>query len=68
VLADRGIAEAVRALAMDSPLRITVTNELPGRPPAPVESAAYFTVSELVANVATMELPCELSSPKISSF
>jgi signal transduction histidine kinase len=52
VLADRGIGEAVRALAMDSPLRIRVTNELPGRPPAPVESAAYFAVSELVANVA----------------
>ena len=133
VLADRGIAEAVRALAMDSPLKIRVTNELPGRPPAPVESAAYFAVSELVANtskhagahqawidlwyergmlridvgddgrggadpacgtglrgierrlsafdgilalcsppggptVATLELPCELSSPKTSSF
>jgi signal transduction histidine kinase len=52
VLADRGIGEAVRALAMDSPLRIRVTSELPGRPPAPVESAAYFAVSELVANVA----------------
>ena len=24
---------------------------LPGRPPAPVESAVYFTVSELLANV-----------------
>jgi len=133
VLADRGIGEAVRALAMDSPLQIRVTNELPGRPPAPVESAAYFAVSELLANVskhagaqqvwidmryergllridvgddgrggadpgrgtglrgierrlsafdgilalssppggptvATMELPCELSSPKTSSF
>jgi signal transduction histidine kinase len=133
VLADRGIGEAVRALAMDSPLKIQVTNELPGRPPAPVESAAYFAVSELLANVskhagahqawidmryergllrinvgddgrggadpargtglrgierrlsafdgilalssppggptvATMELPCELSSPKTSSF
>jgi signal transduction histidine kinase len=133
VLADRGIAEAVRALAMDSPLRIAVSGDLPGRPPAPVESAAYFAVSELVANVAkhagahkawidlryehgmlridvgddgrgganpsagtglrgierrlsafdgilalssppggptvaTMELPCELSSPKTSSF
>jgi len=133
VLADRGIAEAVRALAMDSPLKIQVTNELPGRPPAPVESAAYFAVSELVANtskharahyawvdmryergllridvgddgrggadpargtglrgierrlsafdgilalssppggptVATLELPCELSSPRTSSF
>jgi signal transduction histidine kinase len=52
VLADRGIAEAVRALAMDSALKIRVTNELPGRPPAPVESAAYFAVSELLANVS----------------
>src|SRR5215469_16326734 len=52
VLADRGIGEAVRALAMDSPMKIQVTNELPGRPPAPVESAAYFAVSELLANVS----------------
>jgi signal transduction histidine kinase len=52
VLADRGIGEAVRALAMDSPLKIRVTNELAGRPPAPVESAGYFAVSELLANVA----------------
>jgi signal transduction histidine kinase len=133
VLADRGIGDAVRALAMDSPLKVKITNELPGRPPAPVESAAYFAVSELLANVskhagahqvwidlryghgmlridvgddgrggadpslgtglrgierrlsafdgilavssppggptvATMELPCELSSPKTSSY
>ena len=133
VLADRGIGEAVRALANDSPLRIRVTNELAGRPPAPVESATYFAVCELLANVskhadarqvwidlryergllrvdvgddgqggadpsegsglrgierrlsafdgilaissppggptvATLELPCELSSPKTSSF
>jgi signal transduction histidine kinase len=52
VLADRGLADAVRALALDSPLQVRVTNELPARPPAPVESAAYFAVSELLANVA----------------
>ncbi len=52
VLADRGIGEAVRALAMDSRLKIQVTNEVPGRPTAPVESAAYFAVSELLANVS----------------
>jgi signal transduction histidine kinase len=52
VLADRGIGEAVRALAMDSALKVRVTNELPGRPPPPVESAAYFAVSELLANVS----------------
>ncbi len=52
VLADRGLAEAVRAVALDSPLRVRVAGTLPGRPPAPVESAAYFAVSELLANVA----------------
>jgi signal transduction histidine kinase len=52
VLADRGLAAAVRALALDSPLPVQVTGTLPGRPPAPVESAAYFAVSELLANVA----------------
>jgi signal transduction histidine kinase len=52
VLADRGLAAAVRAVALDSPLRVGVTGTLPGRPPAPVESAAYFAVSELLANVA----------------
>ena len=50
VLADRGLAEAVRALALD--LRVHFGSDLPGRPPAPVESAAYFAVSELLANVA----------------
>jgi signal transduction histidine kinase len=52
VLADRGLADAVRALALDAPARVTVTGALDGRPPAPVESAAYFAVSELLANVA----------------
>jgi signal transduction histidine kinase len=52
VLADRGLADAVRALALDSPVRARVTGSLDGRPPAPVESAAYFAVSELLANVA----------------
>jgi len=52
VLADRGLTDAVRALALDSPARARVTGSLDGRPPAPVESAAYFAVSELLANVA----------------
>jgi signal transduction histidine kinase len=51
VLADRGLADAVRALALDSPLRVQLASELPGRPPPPVESAVYFAVSELLANV-----------------
>ena len=52
VLADRGLADAIRARALDSPLRVTVTAELAGRPDLPVESAAYFAVSELLTNVA----------------
>ncbi|MEV7021909.1 histidine kinase [Kitasatospora sp. NPDC093558] len=51
VLADRGLTDAVQATALDLPLPVTFTGDLPGRPPAPVESAAYFAVSELLANV-----------------
>jgi signal transduction histidine kinase len=52
VLADRGLPDAIRALALDRPMRIHLASELAGRPPAPVESAAYFAVSELLANVS----------------
>jgi len=52
VLADRGLAAAVEALALDSPMRIHLASDLEGRLPAPVESAAYFAVSELLANVS----------------
>ncbi|MBP2704628.1 sensor domain-containing protein [Microbispora sp. RL4-1S] len=50
VLAERGLGDAVRALALDTPLRAHVTVELPGRLDTPLESAAYFAVSELLAN------------------
>jgi signal transduction histidine kinase len=52
VLADRGLGDAVAALTLDTPLRIHLASDLYGRPPAPVESAAYFAVSELLANVS----------------
>jgi signal transduction histidine kinase len=52
VLADRGLADAIQALALDSPMRIHLASDLRGRPPAPIESAAYFAVSELLANVS----------------
>lgn len=51
VLADRGLVDALRALALDSVPRVEVTADPIGRPPPPVESAAYFAVSELLANV-----------------
>jgi signal transduction histidine kinase len=52
VLADRGLTDAVRALALEAPLPVSVHSDFNSRLPAPVESAAYFTVSELLANVA----------------
>jgi signal transduction histidine kinase len=52
VLADRGLGDAVRAIALDSPLATQVSVELPGRLEPAVESAAYFAVCELLANAA----------------
>src|SRR5207245_10026668 len=50
VLADRGLADAVRALALDTPLRTEVSVELDGRPDQPIETACYFAVPEALAN------------------
>ncbi|GAA2912763.1 sensor domain-containing protein [Streptomyces thioluteus] len=50
VLAERGLGDAVRALALRMPLPVEVTVDLPGRAPEPVESAAYFAVSEVLTN------------------
>ena len=51
VLADRGLEGAVRALALANPLPTEVEVDIPGRLPAPVESAAYFAVAETLGNV-----------------
>ncbi|MFE0047318.1 sensor histidine kinase [Streptomyces albireticuli] len=52
VLAERGLGDAVRALALRMPLPVEVDVELAGRAEAPVESAAYFAVSEVLTNAA----------------
>ena len=51
VLAERGLDGAIRALALALPLPVEVEIDLPGRPLAPVESAAYFAVAESLTNV-----------------
>jgi signal transduction histidine kinase len=51
VLADRGLVGAVEALALDMSIPVEVRGSLAGRPPEPVESAAYFAVAECLANV-----------------
>ena len=52
VLAERGLGDAVRALALRLPTDTEVEVDLPGRLEAPVESAAYFAVSEVLTNTA----------------
>ncbi|WP_405391267.1 histidine kinase [Streptomyces sp. NBC_01102] len=51
VLAERGLGDAVRALALRLPVESEVGVELTGRAEASVESAAYFAVSETLTNV-----------------
>ncbi|MFI6640159.1 histidine kinase [Streptomyces sp. NPDC050504] len=52
VLAERGLGDAVRALALRMAVQPEVSVDLPGRADAPVESAAYFAVSEALTNAA----------------
>jgi signal transduction histidine kinase len=50
VLAERGLGDAARALALRTPLPVETDIDLPGRPEAAVETAAYFALSEMLTN------------------
>ncbi|MFC8447519.1 sensor histidine kinase [Kitasatospora sp. NPDC057223] len=50
MLADRGLGEAIRALALDLPLPCETEIDLSARLDAPLESACYFAVAEVVTN------------------
>lgn len=52
VLTDRGLDAALSALAARSSVPVDVHVDVAVRPPASVEAAAYFIVSEALANVA----------------
>jgi signal transduction histidine kinase len=52
VLTDRGLEPAIQALASRAPVPVTVDADAAERLPGPVESAAYFVVSEALTNVA----------------
>jgi signal transduction histidine kinase len=52
VLTDRGLDAALSALAARSPVPVEVSVDIAKRPPASTEAAAYFVVSEALANVA----------------
>jgi signal transduction histidine kinase len=51
VLADRGLGDAIRALALDTPLPFVLDVDLPEQVDLPVASAIYFSVAEALANV-----------------
>ena len=50
-LADLGLAGGIEALAAAIPVPVTLSANLDGEPPAPVESAVYFAVAECLTNV-----------------
>jgi signal transduction histidine kinase len=52
VLTERGLEAALHSLAARAPFPVDVRAELGGRLAEPVETAAYFAVSEALANVA----------------
>ncbi|KAA6212946.1 sensor histidine kinase [Streptomyces albofaciens JCM 4342] len=52
VLNERGLVDAVRAFALDSPLETTVDADVRGPLDPPVEAALYFGIAELAANAA----------------
>ena len=52
VLTDRGLSAALEALAGRSPVPVLLEVVAPQRLPAPVETSAYFVVSEALTNAA----------------
>lgn len=50
VLLERGFVDAVRALAVDAPVPVTVRSDVDGRLETPIEAALYFATAELLAN------------------
>ena len=52
ILEDRGLDAALSAVVARAPIPVSLEVDVDPRPPAEVESAAYFVVSEALTNVA----------------
>jgi signal transduction histidine kinase len=52
VLSDRGLDAALSSLAGRAPVPVNVTVSVPDRPPAAIETTAYFVVAEALTNIA----------------
>jgi signal transduction histidine kinase len=50
VLADRGLADAVRTLALDTPMSVETDITLAGEPAMPIAAAVYFSIAEVLTN------------------
>lgn len=50
VLADRGLGEALRSLALATPIPVDLQLRISSRLASPLEATAYFTVAEAIAN------------------
>lgn len=61
VLTDHGLDAAVAEIALRSPIPVDVDIDLPRRLPDPVETVAYFTVTEALTNAAKHSDATELT-------
>jgi signal transduction histidine kinase len=52
ILEDRGLDAALSAVVARAPVPVSLRVDVPGRPAAAIESAAYFVVVEALTNVA----------------
>ena len=52
VLSDRGLDAALSSLAGRAPVPVSVDVSVPDRPPAAIETTAYFVVAEALTNIA----------------
>jgi signal transduction histidine kinase len=52
VLSDRGLDAALSSLAGRAPVPVSVNVQVPDRPPAAIETTAYYVVAEALTNVA----------------
>ncbi|HWM18989.1 MAG TPA: sensor histidine kinase [Ilumatobacteraceae bacterium] len=52
ILEDRGLDAALSAIVAKSPVPVALDVQIADRPPAAIESAAYFIVNEALTNVA----------------
>ncbi|GAA5010688.1 sensor histidine kinase [Actinopolymorpha pittospori] len=61
ILIERGLVDAIRAMAMDIPLPIQVRSTIKDRLELPAESALYFGVAELLANIVKHAQACSVT-------